>query len=47
MVNMRKWLGGSIAALSTIPGLTLRLGLYHVSPAAVRPLVRDGTVIAL
>jgi len=34
MVNMRKWLGVAIAALSTIPGLTLRLGLYHVSPAA-------------
>ncbi len=34
MVNMRKWLGVAIAALSTVPGLTLRLGLYHVSPAA-------------
>jgi cation:H+ antiporter len=34
MVNMRKWLGIAIAALSTVPGLTLRLGLYHVSPAA-------------
>lgn len=34
MVNMRKWLGVAIAALSTMPGLTLRLGLYHVSPAA-------------
>jgi cation:H+ antiporter len=34
MVNMRKWLGIAIAALSTVPGLTLWLGLYHVSPAA-------------
>ncbi|HEX5546910.1 MAG TPA: hypothetical protein VFX24_05825, partial [Ktedonobacterales bacterium] len=34
MVNTRKWLGVAIAALSTVPGLTLRLGLYHVSPAA-------------
>jgi cation:H+ antiporter len=34
MVNMRKWLGIAIAALSTVPGLTLRLGLYHVSSAA-------------
>ena len=34
MVSMRKWLGVAIAVLSTMPGLTLRLGLYHVSPAA-------------
>lgn len=34
MVNMRKWLGVAVAALTTVPGLTLRLGLYHVSPAA-------------
>jgi cation:H+ antiporter len=34
MFTMRKWLGVTIAALSTVPGLTLRLGLYHVSPAA-------------
>lgn len=34
MVTMRKWLGVAIAALSTVPGLTLRLGLYHISPAA-------------
>jgi cation:H+ antiporter len=30
---MRKWLGVAIAALSTVPGLTLRLGLYHTSLA--------------
>jgi cation:H+ antiporter len=34
MVSMRKWLGVAIAVLLTMPGLTLRLGLYHVSPAA-------------
>jgi cation:H+ antiporter len=34
MVSMRKWLGVAIAVFSTLPGLTLRLGLYHVSPAA-------------
>jgi cation:H+ antiporter len=34
MVSLRKWLGVAVAALSTMPGLTLRLGLYHVSPAA-------------
>jgi cation:H+ antiporter len=30
---MRKWLGVLIAALVTLPGLALRLGLYHTSPA--------------
>jgi cation:H+ antiporter len=34
MMRMRKWLGVAIAAFSTILGLTLRLGLYHTSPAA-------------
>ena len=33
MANMRKWLGVIIAALVTLPGLALRLGLYHTSPA--------------
>jgi cation:H+ antiporter len=30
---MRKWLGVLIATLVTLPGLALRLGLYHTSPA--------------
>ncbi|HEX5442006.1 MAG TPA: hypothetical protein VFW76_14040, partial [Ktedonobacterales bacterium] len=34
MFTVRTWLGVAIAALSTVPGLTLQLGLYHVSPAA-------------
>ena len=33
MASMRKWLGVLIAALVTLPGLVLRLGLYHTSPA--------------
>jgi cation:H+ antiporter len=33
MASMRKWLGVGIAALVTLPGLVLRLGLYHTSPA--------------
>lgn len=33
MARMRKWLGVLIATLVTLPGLALRLGLYHTSPA--------------
>ena len=33
MASTRKWLGISIAVLVTLPGLALRLGLYHTSPA--------------
>lgn len=33
MASTRKWLGVIIAALVTLPGLALRLGLYHTSPA--------------
>lgn len=31
---MRRWLGVAIAIGATLPGLTLRLGLYHAAPAA-------------
>lgn len=30
---MQKWFGVLVAIVSTLPGLALRLGMYHVSPA--------------